>query len=250
MRNIKIILEYDGSAFYGFQRQPGKPTIQEALEKALSAFFNKKMKISSASGRTDAGVHAEGQVVHFRISSVRSLSRIQKGLNAHLPPAVAVKSVDEVPEDFHARYDARSKIYEYRIWNHPCRSPLLASRTYHIPYPLNLAAMRKAAKYLVGRHDFRAFTSEAQVAKGRKGVSFMRTVKKLYIRKQGSLLSIDIEADGFLYHMVRNIAGFLIEVGKGKRKISDILILLKNKPHFFSVQTVPSQSLTLIRVIY
>jgi tRNA pseudouridine38-40 synthase len=250
MRNIKLVLEYEGSAFFGFQKQPGKLTIQAVLEKALSSFFNRKMKISAASGRTDTGVHAEGQVVNFKTSSGRELWQIQKGLNALLPPPVVVKSVEEVPDDFHARYSAKSKAYEYRIWNSSSRSPLLAGRTYHVPQPLDLVAMRKAAKYLTGRHDFRSFTSEAQVAKGRKGVSFVRTVTEFRIRKQGSLIAIHIEADGFLYHMVRNIVGTLIEVGRGKRKPADIVTILKAKVRRMSGMTAPSEGLTLIRVTY
>ncbi len=250
IRNIKLVLEYDGSTFSGFQRQPGKSTIQEALEKALSSFFARKMKISSASGRTDTGVHAEGQVVNFRTASARELWQIQKGLNALLPPAIVVQSIEEVPADFHARYSAKAKLYEYRIWNSTNRSPLLVARTYHVPQALDLAAMRKAAKYLVGRHDFRSFTSEAQVAKGRKGVSFVRTVKKLRIGKRDSLISIHIEADGFLFHMVRNIVGTLGEVGRGKRKPGDITTILKAKARRFSGQTAPSEGLTLLKVRY
>ncbi|OQA55789.1 MAG: tRNA pseudouridine synthase A [Candidatus Omnitrophica bacterium ADurb.Bin277] len=252
IRNIKLVLEYDGASFFGFQRQPGKPTIQEALEKALSGFFDRKMKIASASGRTDTGVHAEGQVVHFKTDSGRSLYQIQKGLNAHLPPSIAVKSVEEVPEDFHARYSARSKIYEYRVWNHPCRSPLLAGRVHHIAYPLDSAAMRRAAKYLVGRHDFRSFTSESAVRKGRKrkDVSFVRIIKKLRIDKKGDLLVFRFEADGFLYHMVRNMVGTLLEVGRGKREPSDMKAILDSRARRFSGVTAPPAGLTLHRVDY
>ncbi len=250
LRNIKLVLEYEGSTFSGFQKQPGKPTVQQALEKALSSFFDRRMKISAASGRTDTGVHAEGQVVNFRTSSNRELWQIQKGLNALLPPPVVVKSVEEVPADFHARYSAKAKIYEYRIWNHSCRAPLLAGGTYHVPQSLNLAAMRKAGKHLTGRHDFRSFTSEAQVAKGRRGVSFVRTVKNLRIRRRGSLLTLHIEADGFLYHMVRNIVGTLLEVGRGKRKPSDIAVILKAQARRFSGSTAPARGLALIKVTY
>ena len=148
MRNIKLVLEYNGSAFFGFQKQPGKPTIQEALEKALSSFFDRKMKIGAASGRTDTGVHAEGQVVHFKTASAHELWQIQKGLNALLPPSIVAKDIEEVPAAFHARYSVRSKVYEYRIWNHACRSPLIAGRAFHVPQKLNVAKMRQAAKVL------------------------------------------------------------------------------------------------------
>lgn len=250
MRNIKLVLEYDGSAFFGFQKQPGKPTVQEALERALSAFFDQKMKISSASGRTDTGVHAEGQVVHFKTASDRDVKRIQKGLNAHLPPSVVVKSVEEVPADFHARYSARSKVYEYRIWNHPFRSPLLAARTYHVPYRLDLAAMRKAAKHFLGRHDFRFFTSETAVRKGKKKVDFSRTIKKFLIKKEGFLVRIQVEADGFLYHMVRNMVGTLLGVGRGSIDPVDIRRSMNSKKRIISCNTSPSVGLTLLRVSY
>jgi len=252
MRNIKLVLEYDGSAFFGFQRQPGRPTIQESLEKALSAFFDRKMKIASASGRTDAGVHAAGQVVNFKTSSDRDLRKIQKGLNAHLPPEIVVKSAEEVPADFHARYNAKSKVYEYRAWNSPFRSPLTAGRAFHVPYSLDLSAMRRAAKHFTGRHDFRSFTSETVVLKGRgkKEADFVRTLKVVRITKVGSLLTFHFEADGFLYHMVRNLVGTLLEVGRGKRKPSDIPSILGAKSRRFSGNTAPSEGLFLQRVSY
>ena len=247
MRNIKLVLEYDGSAFFGFQRQPGKPTIQEALEKALSSFFNRKMKIAAASGRTDAGVHAESQVVNFKTSSSHKLWQIQKGLNALLPPSVVVKAIQEVPDDFHARYSVRSKVYEYRIWNHSCRSPLVAGRTVHVPYSLDIAAMRKAAKAFVGKHDFRSFTSVSAL---KKGTSCVRTIKRFQVKRQGHLIVMLIEADGFLYHMVRNIAGTLLEVGRSKRKAVEIEPILKAKDRRFSGMTAPSEGLTLTKVSY
>ena len=247
MRNIKLVLEYNGSMFFGFQKQPGQPTIQEVLEKALSGFFDCKMKIAAASGRTDTGVHAEGQVVNFRTSSAHGLKQIQKGLNALLPPAVAVKDIEEVPDCFHARYSVRSKVYEYRIWNHPCRSPLVAGRAFHVPYSLNLAAMRRAAKSLMGEHDFRSFTS---VASMKKGSSCVRTIKRFQIKRQGHLILMHVEADGFLYHMIRNMVGTLLEVGRGKRKVGDIAAILKAKDRRFAGTTAPSEGLTLMRVTY
>lgn len=247
MRNIKLVLEYNGSPFSGFQRQPGKSTIQEVLEKALSSFFDRKMKIAAASGRTDAGVHAEGQVVNFKTSTAHKLWQIQKGLNALLPPSVVVKAIKEVPADFHARYSVRSKIYEYRIWNHSCRSPLIAGRAFHVPSSLDVTAMRKAAKVFIGKHDFRSFTSVSAL---KKGTSCVRTIKRFQIKRQGHLIVMLVEADGFLYHMVRNIAGTLLEVGRGKRKSGDIAAILKAKDRRFSGMTAPSEGLTLIRVSY
>ena len=247
MRNIKLVLEYNGSMFFGFQKQPGKPTIQEVLEKALSGFFDHEMKIASASGRTDTGVHAEGQVVNFRTSSAHKLWQIQKGLNALLPPSVVVKDIEEVPLDFHARYSVRSKIYEYRLWNHPCRSPLIACRAFHVPYPLDLARMRQAAKAFIGKHDFRSFTSVSAI---KKDSSCVRTIKHFKIKRQGHLILMHVEADGFLYHMIRNMVGTLLEVGRGKRKSEDISSILKAKDRRLAGMTAPSEGLTLLKVSY
>jgi tRNA pseudouridine38-40 synthase len=248
MRNIKLVLEYDGSAFFGFQKQPGKPTIQEALEKALSVFFRRKMKIAAASGRTDTGAHAEGQVVNFRTSGPESLERIQRGLNALLPPSIVIKEIKEASPDFHARYHVRSKIYEYRIWNHPYRSPLMAGRAYHVPFRLDVARMRQAAKALVGRHDFRSFTSPSAIKKEK--ISYVRTIRQYCIKKEGDLIRIRVEADGFLYHMIRNMVGTLLEVGRGKRSPASIKTILKAKDRRQAGMTVPSEGLTLIRVRY
>ena len=247
VRNIKLVLEYSGAAFFGFQKQPGKPTIQEALEKALSGFFARKMKIASASGRTDTGVHAAGQVVNFRTASAHKLRQIQKGLNALLPPSIVVKKIKKVPANFHARYSVRSKVYEYRVWNHPCRSPLVAGRAFHVPYALDLAAMRKAAKAFIGKHDFRSFTSVSAI---KEGNSCVRTIKRFQTKRQGHLILIHVEADGFLYHMIRNMAGTLLEIGRGKRKAGDIATILKARDRRLAGMTAPSEGLTLIRVTY
>ena len=247
MRNIKLVLEYNGSMFFGFQKQPGWPTIQEVLEKALSGFFDRKMKIAAASGRTDTGVHAEGQVVNFKTSSTHELRQIQKGLNALLPPPVVVKEIQEVAPDFHARYSVRSKVYEYRVWNHPCRSPLIAGRAFHVPYHLNVSKMRQAAKAFLGKHDFKSFTS---VSSMKKESSCVRMIKCFQIKRQGHLLLMHVEADGFLYHMIRNMIGTLLEVGRGKRKAEDIVSILKAKDRRLAGMTAPSEGLTLIRVTY
>jgi tRNA pseudouridine38-40 synthase len=247
MRNIKLVLEYNGSTFFGFQKQPGRPTIQEALEKALSKFFNRRMKIASASGRTDTGVHAEGQVVNFKTSSAHGLRQIQKGLNALLPPPVVIKDIEEVPLNFHARYSVRSKVYEYRIWDHPCRSPLAAGRVFHVPQELNIARMRQASRAFIGRHDFRSFTSVSAI---KKGSSCVRTIKRFQIKQQGRLILMRVEADGFLYHMIRNMAGTLLEVGRGRRNPEDITTILKAKDRRLAGMTAPAEGLTLIKVTY
>ncbi len=243
MRNIKLTLEYDGSGFFGFQRQKDKPSIQASLEKALSRLFNRPMKIGAAAGRTDALVHARGQVVHFKTDSPIPLEKIQRGLNALLPREIAVKSAEEVPADFHARYGARWKTYEYEVFNSQIRSPLLNGRVYQFPYPLDFGKMKKAAKALVGRHDFKSFQ-----ATGSNVRDSIRTVRRLAIERSGKRVRFTVEADGFLYHMVRNIVGTLLEVGRGSLSLKDFSGLLR-RPHR-PVATVPAQGLTLLQVKY
>lgn len=248
VRNIKLVLEYDGSQFHGFQKQPHHPTVQEVLEKALSKLLNQKTKISAASSRTDAGVHAEHQVVNFKTSSSRSLEQIQKGLNALLPKTVAIKQIKEVPADFHARYSAKSKMYEYHIWNHPIRSPLLAGKTVHFPYALNLAMMRKGALLLKGRHDFRSFCAAGSTAM-EKG-NTVRVIHQFTLRKRGDLIIFKVAANGFLYHMVRNLVGTLLELGQGHISLTDLKAILHSKDRKLAGVTAPAAGLVLVDVTY
>jgi tRNA pseudouridine38-40 synthase len=247
-RTIKLTLEYDGTDFYGFQLQPKHHTVQEALEKALSKFFDKPMKIGSASGRTDAGVHAKSQVVHFKTNRTEPLRKIQRGLNAHLPHAIVVRKAEEVKKDFHARFDAVGKTYEYCIWNDEARSPFCDRFTYHFGQPLNVFRMRKAAKFLVGRHDFRSFCATAKPAEKEKNT--VRTLKKLLIKKDGSLLRLQFTGDGFLHHMVRNIVGVLLEVGRGKLAPETVKGILEHQDRRKAAATAPAKGLTLIDVSY
>lgn len=248
MRNLKLILEYDGSSFFGFQRQPHHPTVQEELETALSKLLGRRTKIKSASGRTDSGVHAACQVVHFLTPSRMDCARLRQGLNALLPGTVAVRDVCEMPAGFHARYQAKSKVYEYRIWNDPVRSPLRGVRAHHFPERLDLQGMRRAARTLRGRHDFRSFS----VSNGKGGVrkNTVRTVKRLEFKKEGSLLRFRIEADGFLHHMVRRIVGTLLEVGRGQRAARDLPRILRAHDPRLAGATAPAVGLTLLDVTY
>lgn len=245
MRNIKMILEYDGSPFFGFQSQPHHRTIQEVLEAALSQILNEKTKIQAASGRTDTGVHALHQVVNFRTNNKLSCRQLQNGLNALLPRDIAIIKLDEAPKNFHARFSARSKIYEYRIWNAPVRSPLQAKQAWHVPVKLDLKRIKKAILFLKGRFDFKAFTA----AHG----SAQSTIRKIYsftIEKKGCLLVFKIEADGFLYHMVRNLIGTLVEVGKGRLNPQNIPAILASKDRKNAGPTAPAEGLTLAHVRY
>ena len=255
VRNIKLTLEYDGTDFFGFQRQPnGVPTIQQAIETALENLFQKKIPLASASSRTDAGVHAEDQVLHFKVTSDLSCHRIERGLNHFLPSTISVLKAEDVAASFHARFQPTSKIYEYLIWNGASRPALLRNRAYYVPSHLNLSLMRQASKYLIGKHDFSAFTSVERAIKGRhverKKISFVRTLMKCEIKKKGAIVVLKVQADGFLYHMVRNIAGTLVAAGKGKLAVEEVPRILKSCDRKRAAATLPACGLTLKKVIY
>ncbi len=247
LQNYRLVLEYDGAAFSGFQRQPARLTVQEALETAMRRLYGKKISIKSASGRTDAGVHASFQVVNFLAAPRFELFQIQRALNAILPKSAAVTRVEKASKNFHARFQAKRKTYEYRIWNSQVRTPLRALQTWHVPYVLNFKKMRQAAKYLVGRHDFRAFCT---LDAGRKKINTERRIFKLDLKKQGFEIRMRVEADGFLYHMVRILAGTLVAVGRGKMTPEDILKLMTHKIRSHKGETAPAHALCLIDVTY
>ena len=244
-RNLKLTLEYDGARFFGFQRQKHQPTIQGELEKALSKLFNRSVKISAAAGRTDSGVHAQAQVVNFKINSPLPLERIQKGINALLPYEIAVRKIEEVPEKFHARYSARGKIYEYLVLNSQIRSPLLNGRIYQYPYPLDFSRMKKAARMLAGRKDFKAFQAAGSPVK-----TSVRSIRQFSVKRRGKIFRFAVEADGFLYHMVRNMVGTLLEVGRGRLSLREFSSILLRRKRLEAGPTVPSKGLTLVSVKY
>jgi len=231
MRNFKMILEYDGTAFSGWQTQfEGSRTVQNHLEEKLEKIFKKKIHCQ-ASGRTDSGVHALGQVVHFKVDTKIKPSLIHKALNSFLDRDVSIVKVSEVPLDFHAQRDVKSKTYRYTILNRSYPSALLRDRAFFYPYPLNISAMRKSALDLKGTRNFKPFQSAAQRSRIKNTV---RTVKGLKISKEDDLVHITITSDGFLYKMVRNITGALIAAGSGR----------------FPVKTAPGHGLCLISVRY
>jgi tRNA pseudouridine38-40 synthase len=231
MRNFKLTLEYDGTDFSGWQTQfEGLRTVQSHLEEKLERIFKKKTHCH-ASGRTDSGVHALGQVAHFKADTNIKPSLIHKALNSFLDRDLSVVKIQEVPLGFHAQKDVKSKTYRYTILNRPYPSALWSNRAYFYPYKLNLAAMRKAAKGIRGTHDFKPYQSAAERSRIKNTV---RTVKKLNITKEGDLIHISITADGFLYKMVRNITGALISAGNGRLR----------------PRTAPSHGLCLMSVRY
>ena len=247
MRTFKLTLEYDGAGFKGWQIQKnGERTVQGELEKACTLIFKHAVK-TIASGRTDSGVHAAGQVVSFKADTRMKPAEIQKALNSRLPVDIAVLKVQEVAADFHAQYSAKEKTYRYTILNRSHRSAFLRQRAYFYPHALDVTLMRRAAKALVGRHDFKSFQAHDPLRVDRDTV---RTIKRLLIKKEGGLVYISVTANGFLYKMVRNIAGTLIAVGSGQILSKDISKILKAKNRDLAWDTAPAHGLTLISVKY
>jgi tRNA pseudouridine38-40 synthase len=243
-RTLRLLVEYDGTDFAGWQRQDGQRTVQGCLEKAFHAMTGQAILVRGA-GRTDAGVHAEGQV-----ASVELVSRIPnlgflRGLNTHLPPEIAVLDVADMPTGWSARHDARGKIYRYQIWNHPVRSPRHARRSWHVYDDLDTHAMRAAAALLLGEHDFRAFRSSDCDRK-----NTVRILRRFDVRREGTLLSFEIEGTAFLRNMVRILAGTLVAVGKGKMTPDQVQALLTSGDRTQAGVTAPPCGLTLVRVIY
>ena len=243
VRRVKAIVEYDGTAYQGFQIQANGPTIQGALEKALQAVTQSSTRIVGA-GRTDAGVHARGQVIHCDITWAGCLADLERAWNAMLPADIAVHDLTQVSQDFHARFTASSREYRYSIYRGAVRSPLVARFSHHVPGPLDIEAMAVAARSLIGQHDFSAFGRPPY------GTDAVRTVHRAAFKPEGNMLYFDIEADAFLRHMVRSIVGTLLLVGRGTLSPQDFTnILLAGDPNH-PVALVPSAGLCLMRVNY
>jgi tRNA pseudouridine38-40 synthase len=241
---FKMTVEYDGTDFSGWQRQENGPSVQAAIEDALSDMVGVPTTIRGA-GRTDAGVHALGQVAHFDANARIPTHGYQRGLNAVLPRSIAILSVAEAAPDFDARFSARGKLYRYAIWNTPTRSPLRDRYVWHLRRPLDVARMNEAAQTLVGRHDFAAFRAADCERRTTE-----RTLTRLAVTRADDLVTIEVEADAFLKNMVRIIVGTLAEVGFAKRPVSDMQRLLDGRDRRQSGITAPAQGLTLVRVDY
>ncbi|MGB2630834.1 MAG: tRNA pseudouridine(38-40) synthase TruA [Candidatus Omnitrophota bacterium] len=246
MRNIKLTISYDGTDFNGWQVQPNGRTVQEEVEKAIGKVFGKPHRLYAAS-RTDAGVHAERQVANFKtgLSSTIPTGKIPAALNAYLPDEVAIKSAEEVPPGFHSRFDAKSKHYRYYIINSRQRDPFGEKYTWRVPYELDVSLMKKEAKVLVGRHDFKSFQ-----AKDKRERHSVRRIFYINVAKKKSFLTIDIEADGFLFNMVRNIMGTLVDIGRGYLPGGSMRSILKKKDRTQAGPTAPPKGLFLVDVKY
>ena len=244
MPTIRLVLEYDGSRYAGWQRQPDQPTIQQAVETAVFQLTQETVSVIGA-GRTDSGVHALGQVASFRIQRQWTPREWLRGLNARLPDDIAVRSAAMVSDDFHARYAATGKLYEYRILNRGERPALDRAYVWHVHKALDLAAMEEAAASLVGSHDFSSF--EGSLTDNEDPVCDLR---KLSVSRQAGLLRIEAYADRFLKHMVRAIVGTLVEVGHGKRTPAALRTVLAAKDRTAAGRTAPPHGLFLVRVDY
>lgn len=244
MRRIKLTVAYDGTNYCGWQIQPNGITVEEVLNRALSRLTGEELRVTGAS-RTDAGVHARGNIAVFDTASTIPAERFAYAVNPLLPEDIAVVNSEEVPQDWHPRCQNSVKTYEYRILNREMPDPLRRKYTWHVSFPLDIDKMRTAAEYLKGEHDFRSFCSIHTGA-----ATTVRTVYMLDIGKTGDEIVIRISGNGFLYNMVRIIAGTLTEVGRGFRTPGNVKKILEAEEREKSGATAPPQGLTLISIEY
>ncbi|GBC82277.1 tRNA pseudouridine synthase A [bacterium HR10] len=244
MPNAKLLLQYDGTDFYGWQIQAEARTVQGVLTDVLSRLEHRPVTVHGA-GRTDRGVHAHGQVASVFLTREMSEAEWQRALNANLPPDVRVMAVEFVPPDFHARYSAVSKTYRYTLCLGPVLSPFLYRYVHHFPFPLDLAAMREALEVIIGEHDFASFGTRE-----RAGKTTVRRVHEARLWCEGDLLHLEITANGFLRYMVRTLMGTLCEIGRGRWRASDMERILRARDRRRAGPTFPAKGLTLLRVRY
>lgn len=243
-RNILLVLEYDGTRYAGFQWQENGLSVQAEIEQAVERVTGQRVRVK-ASGRTDAGVHARGQVVTFISTTHLAVGDLQRALNAVLPADIAVSEAREVAADVHARFSAVRRSYRYTILNTPARSPLLRMTTYHVGAPLDVGLMHEAAQALVGTHDFAAFGGPM-----RKGGSTVRTIYRISCTRERDLVLVDIEANAYLSRMVRHIVGTLLAVGRGALAVADVARILASHDRRRARPAVPAQGLCLMAIEY
>jgi tRNA pseudouridine38-40 synthase len=243
-RNIRLTVSYDGTNYHGFQSQPHDATIQDALKEAVEHILDHEVKIIGGA-RTDAGVHAMGQVVNFVTWKQIGTDNLRRGLNSVLPQDIRITEAREAAEAFHARYSAKSKVYVYCILNRPCNSPFLARYTTHVPYPLDTSRMREAIKIIVGEHDFSAFKKKDEFYRNP-----VREVARARVAAKGDMIYVIMEATGFLRYMVRNITGTLLLVGRGKTSADDFAAILKSREREKAGPTAPPHGLFLREIKY
>ena len=245
MRNFKMIVEYDGSAYCGWQRQKNGTSIQQVLEESIKLITGQKVAVIG-SGRTDAGVHALNQVASFKCYTSLPVNNIYRGMNSVLPPDIVVKEMEEVAGEFHAQRDVKSKVYVYKICNQRLRPALGRDFFWFIRFPLDLAVMKEASSYLIGTHDFSCFCATGTDVKDR-----VRTIIDIEIKTcDDGLIEIKVEAQGFLKYMVRNIIGTLVEVARGKRKPEEMKVIIESRNRKIAGITAPACGLFLKEVKY
>ncbi len=244
MPTLKATLAYDGTAYRGFQWQPGEDTIQARLESALAEMAKEPVRVTAA-GRTDSGVHAWAQVVHFRLPRPIPPRGILEGLNSMLPDDIRVRQLSEAEDDFHARFDARSKTYRYYLDRSPVPSPFRCRYTLHYPHPLDRGALDEGAALIRGDRDFAAFRASSCTAR-----TTIRSCTESRFSDESNELVYEIEASGFLHHMVRNLVGTLLEVGRGKREPSSLESVFASRQRSEAGRTAPAKGLHLIKVTY
>jgi tRNA pseudouridine38-40 synthase len=243
-RNLRITVEYDGTRYHGWQLQKDRITVQGELQRALKEITGRRIPLVGA-GRTDAGVHAEGQVANFHTESRIPARKWPEAINAHLPDDIAVVAAEEVPLDFHAQYAAVSKIYRYRILNRHARCALDRDRVHRVKAPLKVDLMREGAALLVGMHDYRAFGSE--MSRKEKTV---RTIHSFSVDARGKLVEFLVHGDGFLYNQVRAMVGTLVIVGTGRRPPGWVGEVLRSRDRSQAGANLPAKGLTLVEVRY
>lgn len=246
-RAIKLVIAYDGTDFCGWQKQPGQRTVQDEVEQVLRRVLRHPLTIHGA-GRTDSGVHAAGQVAHLVTSSPIPVDNLRRAVNSRLPADISVVRVSEVPAEFHATLSAVSKLYRYRIWNHTSKpvEQQLQRYVYHYWRALDVGRMREAARHFVGYKDFAAMASKS----GQPRRTTWRTVYRCDVYREGREIRVDVEGSGFLYNMVRNMVGTLIEVGRGYWEADRILEILASKDRANAGQTSPANGLCMQWVKY
>jgi tRNA pseudouridine38-40 synthase len=244
MRNLRLILSYDGTDFHGWQTQPNQRTVQQTLEDAIHRLTGERLRVN-ASGRTDTGVHAVGQVVNFHSQTTLPPDVLFRGLNAHLPEDVVVREAHDVADSFDANRDAKRKLYRYVIHDGPVPDLFMRRYCHHTRQRLDATAMARAAVVLRGQHDFHSFESDWP-----NRASSVRTITHLAVNRMGDWIWLDVEADGFLYNMVRAIAGTLLNVGRGYWPETQVAEILRAEDRTQAGPTAPAQGLFLMRVAY
>jgi len=243
--SFKIVIAYDGGPFVGWQRQASGTSIQGLIEDALRELDDRDVAVVGA-GRTDAGVHAIAQVASFTLVRETPAEVVVRSLNAKLPPEVRVRSAEEVPASFHARFDAKAKAYRYRLWNADVMDPFERAYVWHVPGSLDVAAMSQAARFVEGRHDFAAF----QTVGGAGGPTERVVTSSSLTAERDELLTYDVTGDGFLRHMVRAIVGTLMEVGRGRQRPEWMRDVIASRDRAQAGRTAPAHGLFLVRVDY